>query len=180
MRNLTVTICLSIAVFLGSAGVSWSAEPVEGYCLTGTTLSHSPIAGKCSDAYESGDYATALREWIPLAEQGNADAQHNLGWMYEEGLGVPQDHKTAVKWYTLAAEQGDARAQYDLGWRYGHGLGVPQDNVYAQMWWNISASNGNKDAVRSRDIVAKTMTPSQLEKSQDLARECIAKNYKGC
>ena len=61
-------------------------------------------------AYQSGDYATALREWTPLAEQGDAYAQGNLGWMYDTGQGVPPDDKTAVKWYKLAAEQGDARA----------------------------------------------------------------------
>ena len=67
---------------------------------------------KGAAAYKSGDYATALREWEPLAEQGLAAAQSNLGVMYKNGQGVPQDDKTAVKWYTLAAEQGD----YDAGW----------------------------------------------------------------
>ena len=55
-------------------------------------------------AYQSGDWATALREWTPLAEQGRADAQYNLGLIYDKGWGVPQDYKAAVKWYRLAAE----------------------------------------------------------------------------
>ena len=67
------------------------------------------------DAYDRRDYATALREWKPLAEQGYALAQNNLGVMYEKGQGVSQNYKTAVKWYTLAAEQGDADAQFSLG-----------------------------------------------------------------
>jgi uncharacterized protein len=62
------------------------------------------------NAASSGDYATALREWIPLAEKGDADAQYSLGVMYGRGgNGVLQDYKTAVKWYTLAAERVDAR-----------------------------------------------------------------------
>ena len=69
---------------------------------------------KGSAAYQSGDYATALREWTPLAKQGNASAQFLIGTMYSEGQGVPQDYKTAVKWYRLAAEQGVARAQSTL------------------------------------------------------------------
>ena len=89
MRKLTVTFCLTIAVLLGSVGLSWSADFQKG--LT---------------AYKSGDYATALREWTPLAKQGDADAQYNLGVMYEKGRGVPKDDKTAVKWYRLAAKQG--------------------------------------------------------------------------
>ena len=66
-------------------------------------------------AYQSGDYATALREWKPLAKQGYASAQFNLGFMYDNGRGVPQDYKTALKWYRLAAEQGNVVAQYNLG-----------------------------------------------------------------
>ena len=73
------------------------------------------------DAAERGDYATALREWEPLAKQGDADAQNNLGVMYEEGKGVSQDYETAVKWYTLAAEQGDADVQNNLGFMYEKG-----------------------------------------------------------
>ena len=90
MRNLTATICLTLVLLLGSAGVSWSADFQKGVT-----------------AYKSGDYATALREWTPLAEQGHAFAQYNLGVMYDKGEGVPQDDKRALKWYTLAAEQGD-------------------------------------------------------------------------
>ena len=56
------------------------------------------------DAYNAGDYATALQEWRPLAEQGHVTAQFSLGVMYLNGKGVPQDYSEAVKWYQLAAE----------------------------------------------------------------------------
>ena len=59
---------------------------------------------KGNAAYKSGDYATALREWTPLAKQGNADAQTFLGMMYAGGQGVPQNYKTALKWWRLAAK----------------------------------------------------------------------------
>jgi hypothetical protein len=52
--------------------------------------------------------------------------------------------------------------------------------VYAHMWGNIASSNGNENGGKLRDTVAKQMTPSQLEKAQDLARECVRKKYKGC
>jgi TPR repeat protein len=119
--------------------------------------------------------------WYTLAaKQGNASAQYNLGQMYRQGRGVPQDYKTAVKWFRLGAEQGVAPAQNNLGNAYGRGQGVIQDNVYAHMWFNIAASSGDKDAVKNRDMVAGRMTPAQLEKAQDLARECVRKKYKGC
>jgi len=79
MKNLTATLCLTIAVLLGSVGVSASADWQKGFT-----------------AYNSGDYATALREWKPLAEQGDAYAQTSLGLMYANGDGVPQDYKTAI------------------------------------------------------------------------------------
>ena len=93
-------------------------------------------------AAQSGDFATALREFKVLAEQGNATAQYNLGIMYRNGRGVVQDYKEAVKWYRKSAEQGDAKAQSNLGFMYANGRGVIQDNVYAHMWFNIAASNG--------------------------------------
>ena len=60
-------------------------------------------------AYFRGDYATAFREMKPLAEQGHASAQYNLGIMYEKGQGVPQDYAEAVKLFRKAAEQGPRR-----------------------------------------------------------------------
>ena len=82
-------------------------------------------------AAKSGDYSTAMREWRPLAEQGNAGAQFNLGIMYEKGQGVLQNHAAAAHWYRKAAEQGHAKAQNNLGGLYGRGLGVLRDFVQA-------------------------------------------------
>ena len=63
---------------------------------------------------------------------------------------------------------------------YANGKGVLQDNVYAHMWFNIAASNGHEIAAISRDIMVNEMTPSDISKAQQLARECVAKDYKGC
>ncbi len=56
-------------------------------------------------AYQRGDYATALREWRPLAEQGHAAAQYNLGGMYSQGQGVPRDDVLSYMWLNLAASR---------------------------------------------------------------------------
>ncbi len=79
------------------------------------------------EAYQRGDYATALTEFRPLAQQGDADAQFYLGQMYSKGRGVPQDDAEAVAWYRRAAEHGDAEAQFYLGQMYSKGRGVPQE-----------------------------------------------------
>ncbi len=94
-------------------------------------------------AYKRGDYATALREWRPLAEQGNAEAQTHLGLMYHNGQGVPQDDAEAVLWYRKAAAQGFALAQYNLGVMYDYGLGVTQDYVQAVRWYRLAAEQGD-------------------------------------
>ena len=82
------------------------------------------------DAYERGDYDTALKEWRPLAEQGDALAQFNMGVMYEQGKGVPQDYQEAGRWFRLAAEQGDALAQAVLGLMYDLGQGVWPKTIF--------------------------------------------------
>ncbi len=127
-------------------------------------------------AYQRGDYATAVREWRPLAEQGVADAQYNLGVMYGEGLGVPQDYAKAVGWWRKAAEQGHATSQYNLGVAYHNGEGVPQNYAQAHMWHNLAASRfppgeDRDKVVKNRDHVAKKMTPAQISEAQKLARE---------
>jgi TPR repeat protein len=135
---------------------------------------------KGSDAFQKGDYTTAVIEWRPLADKGDAYAQYNLGFMYSNGKGVIQNHKTAVKYYTLAAEQGHANAQFNLGNMYSKGNGVIQNYTRAHMWYNISTSQGYELALKNRDLIAKKMTTSQLEKAQTLASGCVEKNYKGC
>ena len=106
MHRVTLILVLAMTVLLGSSGVSWSADFQKGL-----------------DAAERGDYATALKEWTPLAKQGDADTQFNLGLMYDKGLGVPQDYKTAVKCRPLAAE-GAIDAQNEPGRMCGEGPSV--------------------------------------------------------
>jgi uncharacterized protein len=90
-------------------------------------MSKKDVFIDAAEALEREDYETAYKLFLPLAEQGDADAQFNLGVMYDEGEGVPQDDKEAVKWWRLSAEQGDASSQFMLGLMYEEGLGVPQD-----------------------------------------------------
>jgi TPR repeat protein len=131
-------------------------------------------------AAQAGDFATAFQEWRPLAEQGNAGAQNNLGSIYREGLGVPQDYAEAVNWYRLAAEQGYAGAQYNLGIMYENGEGVPQDNVIAHMWSNIGGANGEAIALNNRIEIEQGMTREQIAEAQALARRCMASDYQDC
>ena len=97
-------------------------------------------------AFERGDYATALEHWRPMAEEGIAVAQNNLGVMYDHGLGVEEDDAQAVQWYRLAAKQGNAQSQYSLGLMYGNGHGVPEDDRAAVKWYRLAADQGSVNA----------------------------------
>ena len=117
MKNILYTIILSF-LFSFSVFADWEAGV---------------------DAYQAGDYATALKEFRPLAEQGDADAQFNLGVMYEDGQGVTQDYKKALKWYRLAAEQGDATAWHQLGVMHHYGWGVKTNYKEALRFYRLAA-----------------------------------------
>lgn len=101
------------------------------------------------NAYTAGDYATALKEWQPLAEQGEPHCEYNLGLLYAQGLGVPKDFARAAEYYRKAAEQGIVAAEYNLGVLYSSGQGVPKDDTEASKWFLKAASQGDVHAAES-------------------------------
>ena len=128
LAGLALIAALCAGVILGLTAPAWAGQD------------------EAAAAYKRGDYATAVRELRPLAEQGDAKAQHNLGVMYERGQGVPQDYAEAVRWYRKAAEQGYASAQYNLGVMYGKGQVIPQDYAEAVGWFRKAAEQGVAEA----------------------------------
>ena len=90
-------------------------------------------------AYKRDNYATALQEWVPLANQGDAEAQYFLGHMYAEGQGVPRQLGKAAVWFRQAAGQGNGYGQFALGYLYDKGMGVAQDDVEAARWYHKAA-----------------------------------------
>jgi len=110
--------------------------------LLGITAAVAQDFDKGLAAAEHGDYAAALREWHPLAENGLPQAQYHLGNMYRYGRGVPQDAADAVKWYARAAQAGMAEAQHALAWMHETGaLGQP-DFAEAVRWYRMAAEQG--------------------------------------
>ena len=94
------------------------------------------------DAYDRGDYATALAELLPAAAQGHAEGQYQLGVMYYFGYGVKEDDAEAIKWFRKAADQGHAMAQNHLGDMYYYGYGIAEDNAEAMKWFHKAAAQG--------------------------------------
>ena len=127
------------------------------------------------------DYNEAVRLYELAAKQGFAAAQTNLGGMYRDGHGVSKDDKEAVRLFELAAKQGNADAQSSLGDMYRNGHGVPQDYVRAHMWLNLAASsNRNPKTQIKRELIAALMTPAQITRAQEMARQCLDSKYKAC
>jgi TPR repeat protein len=93
-------------------------------------------------AYDSGDYAAALRYWKPLADQGTAAAQYKLAGLYQSGLGVDRDSVLAATYIRKAADQGWAEAQSSLSDLYAVGQGVPLDYAQAAIWGRKAAEQG--------------------------------------
>jgi TPR repeat protein len=128
MRKPVIIQRLFLILLLGVSGGAWASFQ----------------AGE--DAYLREDYETALSEWRPLAEQGHAEAQNMMGYMYRFGEGLPQDFEQARQWYRRAADRGNATAQNNLGAMYRQGLGVPQDYQEAFRWFLRAAEQGNGGA----------------------------------
>ncbi|MBF0291959.1 MAG: sel1 repeat family protein [Nitrospinae bacterium] len=142
------------------------------------SLAMSAFDGQLKDgvkARELGEYQIALKLLSPLAEQGNAEAQLNIAYMYREGQGVPQDDAEAAKWFQKSADQGDADAQYNIGYMQGEGQGVPQDYVEAHKWANLGARSADNEvsgnAAEYREQIAAKMTSAQIAEAKKLARE---------
>lgn len=100
-----------------------------------------------------GDYATAVRLFRMLADQGDVSAQGELGFLYSRGLGVPQDTAEALRLYRLAAEQGLPSAQFNIGVMYYKGRGVQKDHVAALKWYRLAAEQGYSDAQHNLGVM---------------------------
>ena len=125
MPKLTALFRLTLIVLLAGAGLGGCAD-----------------FKKEQASYDRVDHATILHIWKPLAEQGDVDAQNDLGMMYAEGVSMPQDQEMAAQWFRRAAEQGYAAAQFNLGVMYEEGRGVPQDDKVAAQWYKRAAEQG--------------------------------------
>ncbi len=117
-------------------------------------------------AHERGDYTAELVVVRPLAEKGFAFAQFNLGVLYDNGQGVPEDDRQAIIWYEKAAMQGLTQAQVNLGIMYQEGEGTARDYVKAYFWFAMAKSQGDEQASEGMRDIAKKMTPAQIQEAK--------------
>jgi len=140
-----------------------------------TTAADCRIRGGEFVEYDRADYKTALNVWMPAAESGDAEAQANVGEIFERGLGGSPNYKAAAIWYGKAAAQGNSRAEFNLGTLYEQGLGVPKDKLIALNWYR-KAWGMPEDALvyQSAAAEAENELRSQLQKNIDEKNQQIA------
>src|SRR6185437_12948803 len=111
-----------------------------------TSAGDCQIRGGEYVAYDRASYSSALKIWQPSADQGDKEAQTNVGEIYERGLGGAPDYEKAALWYKKAADQGYARALINLGFLYEQGRGVPKDPATAlQLYRRAAGLTGTKN-----------------------------------
>ena len=196
MKKLVTLLIISFAVFTGLPAIADMDKITEAF----DAGDYKTVARETRPLAEQGDagaqnflgklyaygfgvpqnFRRAIKWYKLSAEQGNADAQFALGMLYSYEASIPKDYPQTLKWITLAAEQGHAKAQTTLGGLYVSGAGVPKDYIHAHMWFNIAVSSGQTDTIDLRDLIAEDMTQEQIEKAQDLAEDCVEKDYKNC
>ncbi|HJT86268.1 MAG TPA: metallophosphoesterase [Bryobacteraceae bacterium] len=126
------------------------------------------------DAFDHGDYAAALKQWQPIAERGDANAEYNLGLLYALGKGVPQNYQTAAEWYRKAAEQGVAAAEYNLGVLYANGQGVSKSPGDAINWFTKAAQQGIAEADASLGDLYHDGSPPNYANAEEWYRKAAA------
>jgi len=167
MRKIFFVLpCLFFLALLSQAGNVHADVPSEAeLALKGSAEAQYYIAQRY---YAGQDYKSAAVWLQRAAEQGLAEAQDKLGFMYYKGKGVRQNKVIAAKWYEKAAEKGFAPSQYDLGMMYAKGEGVAKDYCKASQWYQKAAEQGL------------TKAQFQLGLSYGLGNGVIRDRQKGC
>jgi len=156
---------LTLALVFGGVVAAWADNVSDG-----------------DAAFQNGEYSKAVKLLLPLARQGNAVAQRDVGLMYFDGDGLARDSRKAVKWFSLSARQGQIGAQVNLGIAYATGEGVLRNPAQAYVWFNAAASQriGKSVAARFRDHMATELSTDQLQNAQSIAARCQATSYSDC
>jgi hypothetical protein len=125
------------------------------------------------EALKRNDYATAYKEWLPLAEQGDRSAQFGLARLYTRGDGVEKSYEEAAKWARRSAEQDHDKAQELLGTFYANGQGVEKEPVKAYMWFHIAVFQGYQEAADAVKKLSELMVPQQIVQAEQMADEWL-------
>ena len=165
---LSAMVSCGFSILYGLEGNNWVRSKLQKKGYT--------IVESGSVSIEGKDKNHRIKTLQAAAEQGNAEAQNNLGVAYEFGQSVPKDYLQAAKWYRLSAEQGYSTAQNNLGMMYESGEGVPKDYIQAHQWYSLSSAQSNVRARNKLRFLESQMTPDQIAEAKKLINGLMQKN----
>ncbi|ACO77164.1 tetratricopeptide TPR-like helical protein [Azotobacter vinelandii CA] len=135
-----------------------------------------PAPGSCTLDSPAEELPAALSRCEQAAQDGDPQAEYELGEFYYDGKRTPRDLARALHWFEQASLKGHAEAQYRLGLMFFHGEGVPANMVQAYIVLKMAAVNGSEDALDSADQVAERMSGDELEAATQVLGQ-IFRNY---
>ena len=146
------------------SGGGYASSSSGGSSRRSAGNSAAPPSNPLGAAFQRGDYATVLKILRPKALAGNPSAQHNLGFMYEKGYGVPRNPSVAASWYRKSADQGYPAGQLALGRLYFEGVGIPRDLVESYKWMYL-AGRGTAKAFQYLNVIGNMLTYDQMSEA---------------
>ena len=135
--------------------------------------SEDPMLKRAVEALQRGDFETSFVLTEALAIDGDALAQHFLGWHYHKGLGIPANDEKAVFWWQLAAKRGIPEAQQGLGWCYEQGRGVERDLEQAYVWYARATAAGDTTARENLFSLSSQLSGEQIKLAEQRALETL-------
>lgn len=133
---------------------------------TGCCKKNENILEEAAKAYQSGDFRKAVLLFLPTAEEGDPEAQVNIGFMYYCGMHVAKDHAEAASWYLKAAKQNNVTAQFSIGTMYENGEGVARDLEEAYFWYSLAEKQNDKDSQKLRRELERKLSKEQVSRQR--------------
>ena len=157
----------------GAAKIAFSAALTGALAIAAGPARADFAAGLA--AAQAEDYETAMKEWLPLAEQGLAGAQSNIGDLFSNGLGMERDDAQAFFWHIQAAEQGVVKSMFFVGAALAAGQGVEKDVVQGVKWLLLARRVGFPNADQVLRLVSRSISPEDAAEGERLADQWVQK-----
>lgn len=139
--------------------------------VTGCCSKQTDVIEEAGKAYQSGDFRKAVLMFMPEAEDGNPEAQVNIGFMHYCGMHLEKNHAEAARWYLKAAKQNHVTAQFSIGTMYENGEGVERDLEKAYFWYSLAEKQGDKDSQKLRREIEQKLDSKQVARARKLIDE---------
>lgn len=173
------TLAIFLFTVFGGAAQAWIEDTSDPNGVVSRPWT-GPMSAPIQLATAGNDCSPAMETTRWRADNGDTEAQYQLGLGYLKGEVCWRDDCKALAWFKQAAERGHVNAQDSMGWRYYRGDCVGQDYVQAYMWWKVTVFQGHPDGPKQLKLAAEKLTPGQIEWAEILAVRCMDYGFRDC